>query len=545
MNRSKALSFFSVLVFAIFSASACSGPKGGVVCVGAACGGGNGSVAVTMVADTLPANPSLLTFQVTITSIKFTASAGTSTTVNLNPALTVDLMRLQTDSVFLGTFASIPATQYNSVTLILTGNANITFLNDTNSTLSSCPANTICPLSVAASSNPVANVSFTVSQSAVTGVGIDLNFSKAVSISGTSLAVNFSNNNVLSAFTLPRANSNLASGQLDLIEDFTGVVSISNSAVTISSATATGRGSLTATGSSSTILDTDPTGVLCPVGTSQLTSCVSSNQAASMDVILKSDGTLAIQEIEPLLGTLQDTVEGVVVAINSGNQTQFTLVITNLIPAAQNSLIGTVKIGDGLTVNLSNAVKPFLVDTKGLPVASQFAAIFGNFSNQTNTSALHLGQTLAAHVTAFTAAAGNNHRFRHRRYRHASVVSLYSDDFRRCYATVFHYHLSRHSSTPPASPRSSPSRRQIWMESPEQLIWLLTTRWLCAHFSSRILPIRPCRPSSPPRFVSTNLRLSPPPQKATGRSDILRPARSVFRFKLFATHCFRFFSELN
>jgi hypothetical protein len=406
MNRSKALSFCSVLLFAIFSASACSGPKGGVVCVGVVCGG-NGTVAVTMVADTLPANPSLLTFQVTITSLKFTSSGGTSTTVSLSPALTVDLMRLQTDSVFLGTFASIPAAQYSSVTLVLTGSANITFLNDTGATLSSCPANTICPLSLAASSNPVANLSFTVSQNSVTGIGIDLNLAKAVSISGTSLAVNFSNNNVLSAFTLPRANSNLASGQLDLIEDFTGVVSLSNSTVTITSATVTGRSSLAATTSSNAIYDPDPTGALCPTGTTQLASCVSSNQAASMDVILKSDGTLAIQEIEPLLGTLQDTVEGIVVSINSANQTQFTLVITNLIPAAQNSLIGSLKIGDGFTVNLANAVKPFLVDTKGLPVASQFAAVLGNFANQTNTSALHLGQTVAVHVIApFTAAVG-------------------------------------------------------------------------------------------------------------------------------------------
>jgi len=372
-----------------------------------ACGGGNGTVAVTMVADTLPANPSLLTFQVTITSLKFTSSGSSSTTVNLSPALTVDLMRLQTDSAFLGTFANIPAVQYTSVTLVLTGNANITFLNDTGATLSSCPASTICPLSLAASSNPVANLSFTVTQSAVTGIGIDLNFATALSISGTSLALNFSNSNVLSAFTLPRANSNLASGQLDLMQDFTGVVSLSNSTVTITPATVTGHGPIAATASSSTIYDPDPTGALCPTGTTQLNSCVSSNQAASMDVILKSDGTLAIQEIEPLLGTLQDTVEGIVVSINSGNQTQFTLVVTNLIPMAQNSLIGTLKIGDGFTVNLANAMKPFLVDTKGLPVASQFAAVFGNFANQSNTSALHLGQTVAVHVIApFTAAIG-------------------------------------------------------------------------------------------------------------------------------------------
>jgi hypothetical protein len=359
-----------------------------------------------MVADTLPANPSLLTFQVTIASITFTPVSGTATTVTLNPALTVDLMRLQSDSVFLGTFANIPAVPYSSVALTLSGHANITFLNDTGSTVSLCPPRTICPVSVAASSNPVATVSFTVSQNTVAGIGIDLNFTKAVSISGGNLVVNFSNNNVLSGFTLPRQGSNLAAGQFDLIEDFTGVVSIANSAVTIASATATGRGSLAASTASGTVYDPDPTGVLCPAVTTQLSSCVKNNQAASMDVILKSDGTLSIHEIEPLLGTLQDTVEGIVVFINQSSQTQFTLVVTNLIPAAQNSLIGTLKIGDGLTVNLSNPV-PFLVDTKGLPVQTNFGGNFINFSGQTTTSAIHFGQTVAVHVTTFTAAVGN------------------------------------------------------------------------------------------------------------------------------------------
>jgi len=399
MNRSKARSVFPVLLLAALSLAACSGPKTS----GGGTGGGNGTVAVTMVADTLPANPSLLTFQVTIASITFTPASGTATTINLNPALTVDLMRLQSDTVFLGTFANIPAAQYTSVTLVLSGNANITFLNDTMASLSQCSINSICPLSVAASSNPVANISFTVSQNTVTGVGIDLNFANAVSISGGNLVVNFSNNNVLSAFTLPRANSNLAAGQFDLIEDFTGVVSISNQSVTLASASATGRGSLTASAISGTIFSPDPTGTHCPTGTTQLSSCVSSNQFASMDVVLKSDGTLAIQEIEPLLATLQDTVEGLVVSINQSNQTQFTMVVTGLIPAAANSLIGSLHIGDGLTVNLSNNV-PFLVDTKGLSVLQ---GSLSNFAGQTNTSAIHLGQVVTVHVIApFTAAVG-------------------------------------------------------------------------------------------------------------------------------------------
>lgn len=257
-----------------------------------------------------------------------------------------------------------------------------------------------------ANSNAVATVSYTVSPTAVAGIGIDLNLKNAVSISGANLVVNLANTSVLSAFTLPRPNSNLAVGQFDLIEDFTGVVSIGSPAVTITSATATGRGSLTASTSSGTVFDPDPSGTLCPTGTTQLAGCVSSNQAASMDVVVKSDGTLAIQEIEPLLATLQDTVEGVVVSINQANSTQFTLIVTNFIPAAQNSLIASLHIGDGLTVNIPNP-KPFLVDTKGLPVASQFAGNFANFAGANNTTVMRRGQTVAVHVTAFTAAVGN------------------------------------------------------------------------------------------------------------------------------------------
>jgi hypothetical protein len=399
MNRSNTL--LSVLLLAVLSASACSGPKPGTVCL--ACSAGEGTIALTMVADTLPANPSLLTFQITITSITFTPATGTPTTVNLSPALTVDLMRLQSDTVFLGTFAKIPAAQYTSVTLTISS-GSITFLNDTNTTLSGCQASFICPLTIAAG-NPVATFSYTVSQNAVTGIGIDLNYLNTVTISGSTLAANFSNANVLSAFTLPRAGSNLAAGQLDLIEDFTGVVSLGNPAVTVTSASVTGRGALTANATTNTNLDADPTGTLCTSPTQgSVSSCVSSNEAASMDVVLNSDGTLSVQEIEPLLATLKDTVEGIVVSINSN--TQFVLIVTDLIPAAQNSLIGTLSIGTGFTVNIPNP-NPFLVDTKGLLVQNNFGGNFSSFHGQTNTTAMHFGQTVAVHVIApFTAASG-------------------------------------------------------------------------------------------------------------------------------------------
>jgi hypothetical protein len=359
-----------------------------------------------MVADTLPAHPSILSFTVSISSLVLTPTTGATQTINFSPPLVVDLMRLQSDTVFLGTIPNIPSGAYSSITAFLGIPSQITFLNDTGSTITNlnptCPNNTVCSVSVVAAGSPTATVSFTVPTTGTVGVGLDLNLSNAVSITAGSLSTVFSNANLLTAFTLPRTGSNLASGQLDLIEDFTGVVTIANSAVTLTSATATGRGSLTASTNANMILNADPSGQICTTPSPGLiSSCLQPNQAASMDVILKSDGTLTIQEIEPLLGTLQDTVEGTIISVAS--PTQFQLVVTDLIPAATNSLIGSLRIGEFLTVNLQANPNPFRVDTKGLPAANADPSIVGIFQGATDTTPLRPGQTVSAHVTTFTA----------------------------------------------------------------------------------------------------------------------------------------------
>ena len=396
MKSPKTLVFLTL--FTAMALSSCSGTK--TACTSNCTGSGNGSVSVTMVADTLPANPSILSLQVTIIGITFTSSAGTNQSVTLNPAITLDLMRLQSDTAFLGTFANIPSGQYTSATLAFSNPAKITFLNDTTATLSGCAVSAICPLtSNTAAGTPVATVSFAVPQSGVTGIGIDLNFANAVSISGGNLVVNFSNNNVLSGFTLPRANSNLASGQLELIEDFTGVVSISGSSVTITSPT---RGVLTATSTSNSFFDQSPPPTnLCP---SAPNNCAVAGQIASVDAFLKSDGALELKEFEPLNATQQDFVEGTVYAVNS--PTQFTIAVTDKVQAATTSLISGLNTGDRLTVNIPALTQPFLVDSKGLAVQNSFGSSYSLFATQTTTSAVHAGQTVAVHVSAFTAASG-------------------------------------------------------------------------------------------------------------------------------------------
>lgn len=380
-------------------------------------GGGTGTtakVSLTLVSDSLPTNLGIVSFKVAISSVKLTSASGVVTNLNLGglnngAGLIVDLARAQSDTIFLGTVSGVPAGTDNnaSVTVGLTG-AQLTFFNGTGATITNltpqCPANAICSVTFNVSGTPV--ITFSEAISGNTGIGIDFNLQNAIVLTGSSLSVKLTNpgtNNVLSAFALPRTNSGLAAGQLELIEDFTGIVSLASPGVTIASPPAAGRGSISAAAFSGTNYDPDPSGNFC-VGASTLGGCLSGIQVASMDAILNSDGTFTVQEIEPLLQTQQDTVEGTVMSIGN-NGAQFSIITSDIIPAATSSKIATVNMGDPLTVNLNSVVGGgFLVDTKGLAVGGAI----GNFQGGTTTSALHLGQTVAVHVTSFTAASGSN-----------------------------------------------------------------------------------------------------------------------------------------
>ena len=362
----------------------------------------------TLVADTLPANPSILSFKVSVTSVVLTPTSGTAQTLTPSTQV-VDLIRLQSDTTFLGTLTSVPSGSYTLK--VAFSNPEITFLNDTASAITagsaSCASASVCVFSFSASGTPtIGSFTVNVTSSGKQGVGIDFNLNNAISLSSGTLSVNFNPSSpspaVLSAFTLPRSNANLGANQLDLIEDFTGVVSLNGNNVTL---TSPARGTLTVVNGSSSFFDASPDGTICP--TPATFSCVIKGQVASVDAFLNSDGTFSLKEFEPLVSTQQDLVEGTVIAVTPSSQTQFTIVVTDKPAAAvSGSLISALKTGDLLTANLSSSVSPFLVDTKGLLVASSFPGSFSLFSSQTTTAAIHAGQTVSVHVTAFTAANG-------------------------------------------------------------------------------------------------------------------------------------------
>src|SRR5712664_3294755 len=66
MNRSKTLSLLPVLLLTVLSLAACSGPKNRCT---TNCGTGTATVSLTLVADTPPASPSLISYKVTVTQV--------------------------------------------------------------------------------------------------------------------------------------------------------------------------------------------------------------------------------------------------------------------------------------------------------------------------------------------------------------------------------------------------------------------------------------------------------------------------------------------
>ncbi len=404
MNRSKSLSVLPILFLATLSLASCSGPQN--ICKVNCNVGGTATVSLTLVADTPPPNPSLLSFKVTVSSITLTPATGTALVFTPSAPIVVDLMRLQSDTAFLGPLPNVPTGSYT--VQVSLGSPELTFLNDTLSPITAngvpCASAAVCTAAFTATGTPtIGSFTLKATSGGKQGIELDFNLKNAISLSSGTLSVNFTPSSpspgVLTAFTLPRTNANLGTNQLALIEDLTGVVTTSGTTVTISSFT---RGVFNTTSTSATIVDASPDGTICPTPTT-LTNCAVNDQIASVDAYVKSDGTLELKEFEPLHRSLEDFVEGTVYAVNT--PTQFAIAVTDKVPLATNSLISGLNTGDRLTVNIPT-VNPsqFQVDTKGLQVPIGSLTLF---QSQTDTSAIHPGQTVAVHVTGFVAASGN------------------------------------------------------------------------------------------------------------------------------------------
>jgi Domain of unknown function (DUF4382)/Domain of unknown function (DUF5666) len=390
MLRNKIL--FPLLLLASISLASCSGlPKSGPPPPG-----GNSTLSLTMT-DTPLTGTSILSFKVTVTGVSLTPSTGKAVSLTLNPTTPiVELTRLQSDSAFLGT-ATVPSANYISATVSFSS-PDIVLINQTavalnGGTPAPCPAipATTCEFKPATSGMitlTTAPFPLTLTPNQQTGLSLDFNLNNAITMTNGAVSVDFTQAKVLTAATLPRIGT--PTGALDLIEDFTGIITtISGNSVTVHSDT---RGNITAVANSSTTFNIDPT--VCPA---QNITCLAANKTVSIDASLNLDGTMTLLEADLLdnvsvLANKLDAVEGTVTSVNAS---QISLVLSDKSVVSGNSLLTAASAGTVFVATVG-ATPTFSVDTKGLSaVLASFNSIpFATLSN------VFAGQTVRIQVLA-------------------------------------------------------------------------------------------------------------------------------------------------
>ncbi len=348
--------------------------------------------------DTLLPGTSILSFKVTVTGVSLTPSTGKAVSLTLNPTTPIiELTRLQSDSAFLGT-STVPSANYTSATISFSS-PDIVLVNQTNVALTggttACPINAVCEFKPATSGMitlTAAPFPLTLSSNQQTGLSLDFNLNNAITMTNGAVSVDFTLANVLTAFTLPRTGT--PTGALDLIEDFTGIITtISGNSVTVHSDT---RGNITAVANSSTTFNIDPT-----VCSAQNITCLAANKTVSIDASLNPDGTMTLLEADLLdnvsvLTNKLDAVEGTVFSVNAVAP-QILVVLSDKTVVSGNSVL-TASPG-GTIVQVSLGTSPiFSIDTKGL--SAVLASSPGDIADFATLSNVFAGQTVRMQVLA-------------------------------------------------------------------------------------------------------------------------------------------------
>jgi len=384
-----------VAIAVVFLLASCSGAKN--VCMTNCGQNGDATLSVTLAAVPLtpPPGTSILSFVAVINSVSLTPSAGGSdVSIGLNSgSYTVDLTRLGSDSAFLGiASANIPSGTYNKVTVGIT-KVMVTYCVVTSGT-PGCNAGSVAQITTGAGAPATSNFSMTFSASQQAALQVRINFNNTLTVNAGTQAVtkvDLTAANVVTTATLPLAASSLSSGQMDFIEDVTGVVTAtSSSSVTVLTAT---RGGITSLITNNTIAGTS-----CVIPTMTSCSAPAVGQIASIDSALNADGSMSMLLYDPISSTSVDLIEGIDTSLNA-SATQFQMVTNEIVRASSGSLINSLNLGDTVNVTLNNP-RPFVIDSQGLPES-------GNFLGLTSATDILPGQTIALHVTNFTAKSGN------------------------------------------------------------------------------------------------------------------------------------------
>jgi hypothetical protein len=352
--KSKAFTLL-LLSGVLFALTSCSGVKN--VCTSCT-PTGNATLNLTL-SDIPPVGVDILSFTMPIVGISLTPSTGSP--VSVFSSGTFELTHLQSDSDPIAVGVSVPAGSYTSINVTL-GTSTGIFSNGSGGTIGTCVANNICALPNGAATTISIPVTLTLTANQVSWIGLDVNLNNVITTSN-GISIDFTQTGVMTALTTPRTN--IPSGDVDSIDDFTGLVTAysNGSSITVKSGT---RGTMVATITSSTTYD-DPQG-LC-TGVSSIANCISSATptVVSVQAYLTNTGAINVSEIDIIDTSGLDTVEGFIYPSTCASGA-FGLILFDSTVISGNTTLTGLPFGSGFCLTL-NPTAVFLVDTGLLTTA--------------------------------------------------------------------------------------------------------------------------------------------------------------------------------
>lgn len=381
------------MIITAVSLCSCSGVKNR--CVTNCVVNGNAALSIS-ISDTPPANTTILSFTLPITGIKLTTSTGTDVSV-FGSTANFELTRLQSDSDVVVTNASVPAGTYTSLTVAL-GSPSGVFINSSGSTVGTCAAGSVCPIS-GTFTNITVPVNITLNSNANQWLDLDFNYNNAIDTSA-GIAINLGLANVLAVNTSTPVG--VPSGNFANVDDFTGrVTAVSNSSISLSS---TARGTLTATINGSTqVFDPQTTQCTSTGGIATL-ACIEVGSIVSLQGVLTNTGAVVATSLDVIDSATSpvDEVEGTIYPSNCNGGANFGMILSDSSITASGSPLASAGFGTGVCLTISPSAT-FAVDFGILTGQAGLSTSTAGFSN---ASDLLAGQTVRAKIAG--AASGTN-----------------------------------------------------------------------------------------------------------------------------------------
>lgn len=328
--------------------------------------------------DAPPAGVTVLTFEVTVTGA--TLNPGNADLLAGKGPVRIEVKRLETENAFLST-ANIPSGNYTSLNLTFS-NPELTFRNDTGTTLAGCAAGSVCEIKPSGALTATVNGQFNSMSGTQTGVLVDLNLANLIT---PALGVDFSTATAVTATQQTKDGE----GELEELDDLNGfVANPSSSQFTLQT---TDMGNITVAIDSNTQFDGFDA---CAAANA---TCIQGGQSVEVNLTLLASGTFLARKIEledDAQQAADDELEGIISKIDSPSQ--FEMVVNDELRTVAN-----VSVGDPVTVILTTTGggASFRVDTNGLTVPSTLQQ---GFEAATDTSQLLPGQTVQVRKVAMT-----------------------------------------------------------------------------------------------------------------------------------------------